>query len=128
MKRVSSGFSLIEAIIAVSLLGIALAAIVPSFVSYAGVNRDSEIKTQALAVAQEVFDELRWTGTFSNWPASGTLRQISREGRTFDAVITWCTSELELCDTNIRHVQVEVRFNDRTYFTAQTAYTQFERN
>ncbi len=63
------GFSLIEALIALSILSVVLASVVPLFITFSRSNLDSQRRTEAIAVAQMVVDELRQQ-SFEQWPES----------------------------------------------------------
>lgn len=121
----SNGFSLIEALVAVSILSIALAAIAPIFISYAQVNRESQYKTQALALAQQIVDGLRQR-EFSEWPTSGRTEAVSSDGTEYQTRVSYCTGSLTYCSDGARHLKVEVSKNDKIYYQVETVYTAFE--
>ena len=125
MKR-TSGFSLIEALVAVSILGIALAAVAPVFISFAQVNRENQYKTQALAVAQQTVDGLRQQ-KFTEWPASGDTQTVTQSGTSYQRKVLWCVPPVSTyCSDGSRHLKVEVSKNDKVYYQVETVYTTFE--
>lgn len=101
------GFTLLEVLIATSLLGIIMAGLPAAFVSYSKYNTQMELRTQALVAAESVVDSLRVKdpGTF---PTTGSLTNtVSVNGIAFDVVINYCT-QVSYCDANSRHLQVVV--------------------
>lgn len=119
-----SGFSLLEAVVAVAIFGIALAAIVPAFIYYAQTNLASQRKTEAVVVAQRVVDGLRQTD-FALWPASGTVSAADAGGSNFQVALTYCTGSLTLCNDGARHLRVEVSQGGKVYYRVETVYTTF---
>ena len=123
------GFGILEAVLAVALLSIALAAIVPVFVSYASTNGETEIRTGAVKVAERLLDDLRQRdfGTWGDFKTDVEAQKIDTGLRTYDATITWNTGALTLGNAvDTRHVRVEVFFNDRQYYAIETVFTDFE--
>lgn len=126
MRR-TAGFSLIEALVAVSIFGVALAAIVPSFVFYSQTNLTSQRRTEATAIAQQVVDGLRQKD-FAAWDASGKTYTLSAGGGSYEAKLTYCTAALTLCNSGARHLKVEVNQNGKTYYEVETVFTAFSTN
>jgi type II secretory pathway pseudopilin PulG len=115
------GFGLIEAIVALTLLGVALGSLLPAFAMNLQVNTLSELRTGAIAVAQQELDDLRATST---WPPNGTVRTVQTGAATYEAVYTiqgYC--EGAICYSGARRVAVEVRHNGRPLYRVQTVYT-----
>ena len=115
------GFTLVEALIAVAILGIILAGILPSFISYSRLNTDSEFRTSAVAVAQEVMEDLRQL-RLARWPETQVVWSRNMGGRDFEVLIEhepWEDS------SNAREVQLQVTHDDRVLYEVETVYTQF---
>jgi type II secretory pathway pseudopilin PulG len=125
MKK-NTGLTIIEALIAIVILGIALATIIPSLTAYTKVNTDSEKKGETVAVVQHVMDNLRQK-QFTDWPTNGSSYDIASGGRTYKAKISWCAKGPTNCYTSdsARHVKVEVIYNEKTIYTVETVYTTF---
>ncbi len=119
-----SGFSLIEALFALAILGIALAGILPSFLGYLDNNTASEERSDAVAAAQRAMEDLRRQDP-AGMPTSGTsAAQIVPVGsREYEVFVHYCL-ETSWCSTNTRHVTVEVNFGGSTLFTVSTVYTR----
>jgi type II secretory pathway pseudopilin PulG len=128
MKR--AGLTIIEALVALSIMGIALAFLAPSFVGYSKVNTDSEIRGEAVAAAQQVLDTLR-RKDFNTWPTSGTAENFNASSRTYSSKITYCTpiatpSSSCYSTASTRHVKVEVTYNEKIVYQVETVFTDFE--
>ncbi|MBA2667278.1 MAG: prepilin-type N-terminal cleavage/methylation domain-containing protein [Trueperaceae bacterium] len=119
------GFTIIEAIIAVAVIGIIVVGVLPLFINYARINTESEFRTGAVTAAQQVMDRLRFE-PFTGWVASGTVQSIDTDLRTYDVTITYCTAELTLCQSGSRHVRLEVANSGRTYYTVESVFSRFE--
>lgn len=123
MKR-TSGLTLIEAVIALAVLGIALAAIIPAFTNYVRVNTNSEVRTGAISAGQQALESLRQR-TFANWPESGSTEITSSGDRDYEVAISYCfQGELDcLSEGQMRHVKLEVRHGGKVRYELETIYT-----
>jgi prepilin-type N-terminal cleavage/methylation domain-containing protein len=122
--RGRDGFSMVEAIVALALLGIMLTALLPSFVQNIQVNTQSELRTDAVAVAQVEMDRLRAVGS---WPATGTQRTVTTELATYETELTYALYCRDgNCFQGARQVQVEVRHNGRRLYQATTVFTSLD--
>jgi type II secretory pathway pseudopilin PulG len=123
--------TIIEVLVAMVLLGIALATIIPSFINYSGLNRDAEVRAGAATAATQVMDRLRQEN-FTNWSTVGTAVTGSSTGqrsltidtgiRTYTVVITPCTNR---CNGSSRDPRVSVSFNNKEYYTVSTVFVVF---
>lgn len=119
--RDQSGFSLVEAVVALVVLAVILAALLPAFTRNMQANTDSEKRTAAVAIAQQEIDNLRAT---SNWPSSGSTKDVDSGQGTYETVLTYeryCRGAT--CFDGARLVSVEVRFNDRSLYEVETVFT-----
>lgn len=121
-----AGFSLIEAIIAIAIIGIVLAAVVPAFVSNLRINTDNEVRTGAVAAAQTVLDRFR-VQPKGDWPTSGSTVSVDSHARSYDVQVDYqrfcqggnCFDGAELID-------LEVGYGGRTRYTVSTVFTAFD--
>jgi prepilin-type N-terminal cleavage/methylation domain-containing protein len=119
-----SGFTLVEAIVAVAIVGILLAGVAGTFTGYLRINTDSEARTGAVAAAQTVMDRLRSPG---GWPTSGTVESVDSHGRTYEVEIRYKPySEGGVIFAGARSVEVEVRHAGRTRYVVETVFTQLD--
>ena len=118
------GFTLLEVLVAMGLLGMLLAGIVPVFFSMMAVNTRNEERSGAVAAAQQVLEELRRQDP-ALLPDSGTSgpQVIPVDDRAFEVTSWYCLAP-EYCDDNSRHVLIEVKYGGRTFFSAESVLTQ----
>jgi len=125
----TGGFTLVEALVALCLFAIGLAALLPLSVSNVRANANASVRTQALALAQQEIERFRAT-TFADLPAVGTVGPPA----LLDAVYTrqWqmvgVTSPLAGDGDDLRRIRVAVRWalptgsGAVTLTTAKTRY------
>lgn len=122
--RTTRGLTIVEALIAIAILAVAMAAIIPAFTNNARINSQQELRSGAVAAAQLVLDNLR-VRSWSSWPTS---QSVDAGSHTFDVAIAICTEGASGCftTTDARHVELEVSNDDTTYYTVETVFTRFE--
>jgi len=120
----SAGFTLTEALIALAILGVALASILPTFLTYQDSNTRSEERSGAVAAAQESMESMRQVDP-GLLPTSGSSPvEIIKVGeREFEVVARFCTRN-EFCGTDSRHVLLEVFHGGHTIYSLETVYTR----
>lgn len=117
------GLTFLEVLVALAILGIAMVAILPSFVSYLKVNGSSEVRTQAANVAQQYFERYRLMDP-ATMPKTGSASDtVAYGGRSFDVVTSYCV-QTHYCGTGSRDIQVAVSYSGNEVFRAETVYTQ----
>jgi prepilin-type N-terminal cleavage/methylation domain-containing protein len=120
------GFSLVEALVAIAIIGILLAAVVPAFVSNLRINTDNEIRTGAVAASQTVLDRLR-VRPKGEWPESGGSLSVSSHGRSFDVLVTYepfCQGVT--CYSGAEMIEVEVSYGSRSRYTVSSVFTTLD--
>ena len=120
------GFSLVEALIAVAIIGIAISAIAPAFFVQMDANTRNEERTEAAAAAALVMERLRYEDP-SKMPDSGASdpRKITVGKRVYEAVVTFCAIP-EYCGPGSRHVRTEVSLDDNVLYTIETVYSSMQ--
>ena len=129
------GLTLVEAVVAMLMFLVALGGIAPLFMSYTFNAFNNKLQTGAIAISQELLDELR-EYDISELPNSGTATQlplpstesiatISYLGRDYNPRIIYCQNAT-FCDANSRHIKVEVDYDGATIYETETIYTDFE--
>lgn len=120
----SAGFTLVEALFAMAILGVTLASILPSFLTYLDTNSLSEERSAAVAAAQLVMEELREADP-SSLPTSGTsaVRIVPVGNRDFEIQTTFC-GDTSLCGAERRHVAVEVSFGGRVIYDVSSVFAR----
>jgi prepilin-type N-terminal cleavage/methylation domain-containing protein len=117
------GFSLLESLVAIAILGILLAAIMPTFFTYLDANTRSEERTGALAAAQETIEQLRQVDpTMMPSTGSSPMQVISVGERDFEVVTHFCTAN-QFCSADSRHLLIEVGYGGRTVYSVESIFT-----
>jgi prepilin-type N-terminal cleavage/methylation domain-containing protein len=124
MKNARSGFTLIEALVAITILGIALAMIIPAFLANLQLNSKSEDRTYAVAAAQQVLENLRLADPKS-LPTTGSDPAINVivAGHIYTVTPSYCTITT-FCTATSKHIRVDVSFNSKIVYTTETVFTK----
>ena len=122
----SRGFTLLEALVAMAILGIALAGLVPSFQSFMDANSLSEQRSNAVAAAQEVMEGLRQLDP-SGLPSTGTssVQAVTIGNHEYEVVANYCV-ETSYCSSAARHIVLEVSFAGKTVYTVESVFTRLQ--
>jgi prepilin-type N-terminal cleavage/methylation domain-containing protein len=120
----SRGFTLVEAAFALAILGIVIAALLPAMVDFLDANTLSEERSNAVAAAQQVMEELRHFDPGS-LPSSGSsaVQTISIGSHEYEVTAHYC-QESGYCGTSSRHIVLEVDYGGETVYTVETVYTR----
>ena len=120
-----AGFTLIEMLVAMSLFLMVSALMAPSFVAHLSYTLGAERRTEAVAAAQQVLDELRVLDP-ATLPTSGTSSQnITAGQRTFQVVTTYC-SDTTYCSTRSRLIGIDVSFKNEEIYHVETVFTRLQ--
>lgn len=129
MRRgTNQGLTIVEALVALGIFAIAMAALIPVFTSNARTNNRMELRSGAVSAAQFVLDDLRisqrndWNLT---WPTSVT---VSAGSHTYVVGINVCATGDTDCLTTIdaKHIRLEVTQGGTTYYEVETVFTRFD--
>jgi len=105
-RRAQSGFTLLEVLVAVTILAIALAAIIAGGARYASAAGDLRDKTLALWVAHNRLTEIELLPT---WPDVGSSRDdVEMGGQHW----TWHVTVTATQDATLRQVHIQVMPRD----------------
>ena len=118
------GFSYVELLLAVALVGTVVMGVVPAFMTCKDANTRNDIRSGAAAVAQRAMEAERRLDP-SDLPGSGSSSlQVVREGeRDYEFVVHYCT-EPSWCDFDTRHLMVEVSFGTQTVLVVESVFTK----
>lgn len=118
------GMTVVEALVAIAILGVAMAAVMPAFVIQVHVNTDNELRSGAVAAAQQVMESLRLDDPAS-MPESGFTGPltINAGSRQYEAFVRYCRRS-DYCNAGSRNLVVEVYFDDRLVYSVETVFTQ----
>lgn len=120
------GFTLLEALIALAILGIALAGLVPTFQAFLDANSVSEQRSNAVAAAQQVMETLRRVDP-STLPSSGTsdVQAVTVGQHEYEVVTKFCV-ESSYCSSAARDIVLEVSFAGKTIYTVESVFTRLQ--
>lgn len=120
----SRGFTLVEAAFALAILGIAMAAMLPSFIDFLDANSLSEERSNAVAAAQQVMEELRQFDPGS-LPSSGSsaVQTVAIGEHEYEVTAFYCRNA-SYCSAAGRHIVLEVNYGGKTIYTVETVYAR----
>lgn len=118
------GFTLLEALVALAILGITLAAMVPSFQTFLDANSFTEERSNGVAAAQEIMEALREADPAS-LPSSGSspVQAVVVGQHEYEVVVHYCV-EAQYCNAATRHLLLEVSFAGDTIYTVESVFTR----
>ena len=131
----NQGFTLVETLVGMIMFGSVVGATLPVMMAYTLKTIDNDVKLGAVAVSQQVMDELRQSNATS-LPASG-VKQVLPSGastaamvfknKTYSIKITYCNNAT-LCDSTTRQIMVDAYHGSRPepVFSLETVYTQIK--
>ena len=123
------GFTLVEVIVALAIMGVVIAASTTSFMTHLRANYSAEIVFEGEQATQSVIDDLRYVEV-SSLPDSGTdaPRSISmNELRDFQVYVTYCPEEVYCSSDMVRHLRVRADYRGEAVYETETVFTQFEK-
>jgi type II secretory pathway pseudopilin PulG len=138
-----AGLTLIETIVSLLVFLVVIAGVVPAYLTYRLQSIQNPVRIGAVAVSQQVMEEIRQITAVNDLPSAGSANQtpapknnplnsLSAYGKTYSATIYYC-EKAAFCDTNSRYIRVAVfqKFGDGSLSSApvyevSTIYTKFE--
>jgi len=119
------GFSLMEVIISMALIGIISAGAIPAFLFQFQTVTRNELRSGAINAAQERLDQVRVI-TPGDLPMSGSDAAVIIDAghRTYSVITTYCLDPTYCEAANTRHVLVEVEYRDQEIYSVETVFTQ----
>lgn len=120
-----SGFTLLEVLVALTILALGMTAVAPGFHTQAKFNYRAEIKTAAIQAAQLKLDRLRLLDPMT-LPSTGTsnLEAILIGGREFVVESGYCEDSQYCVSNRMRHITVRVYYRDMQVYEIETVYTK----
>lgn len=138
-----AGLTLIETMVSLLVFLAVMAGVVPVYMTYRLQTLQNPVRTGAVAVSQQVMEEIRQNPAVDTLPSSGAfnttpapqnkaLDNLSAYGKNYRATIYYC-EKAAFCDTNSRYVRVAVfqKFENGSVSSApvyevSTIYTKFD--
>lgn len=118
------GFTLLESLVALAILGIALAGVMPVFQGFFDVNNATERRSNSVAAAQEVMEALRQVDPAA-LPTSGSspVQTVTVGDHDYEILVRYCTRN-EYCNSRSRQIELEVSYAGKTVYDVETVYTR----
>lgn len=147
IRRTDAGLTLVEALAALVIFMTVLGFMIPLFANQRLDTINNEIKTGAVALSQEILDQVRQapintlppippslSATTTDLPlllgqtTATSVGTITKMGKSYNATIFYCpdTPTDIYCNSNARHIKVQVSYNDKIIYTVETVYTQLQ--
>ncbi|WP_019012563.1 type IV pilus modification PilV family protein [Deinococcus aquatilis] len=123
-KHLQQGFSLVELLVTLAILGIIIGVMLTAIASNTQLNTKTEQSAQATVAAQQVLDDAR-TSDPSSMPLSGAepTETVNVGGRNYKVTLRYCVPTPNYCSGNARQIQVTVQYGSKTIFTVETVFT-----
>jgi type II secretion system protein I len=123
----TAGFTLVEALVSLVVLGIVAVAVMPAVVAQVDANTRNEIRTIAVGLVQERLEALR-LGDPAALPTSGPgdMQAVDVGPRRFQVRTYYCrdASYCPPASPTSRHLTVEIWFRGERVYDVETVYTQ----
>jgi prepilin-type N-terminal cleavage/methylation domain-containing protein len=118
------GFTLLEGLLALALVGIVLAGVLPIFLGYMDVTTRNEERSGAIAAAQMQMETSRALDPAS-MPESGSTGPdyVVVGDREFEVTSYYCLAA-SFCSTDSRHIMVEVSYGGKNVFRTESVFTK----
>lgn len=121
--KTARGLTLVEVLVAIALLGILMAAILPVFTGNMMSNQVSESRTQANLAISTVFDQMR-SQSIAALPQSGSqVKETVVNGQAYKVNITYCRVST-YCSATSRMITAEVKNGAKVIGNAETIFTE----
>ena len=118
------GATFVEALVAIFIVGLAAAAMLPAFMTQLDANTRSGERTGAVSAAEIELEELRLDDPeLMSSSGSSSPKMIVVGDHAYEVVTHYCERS-ELCGDTTRHIRVEVRLNGEMIHDVQTVFTQ----
>jgi Tfp pilus assembly protein PilV len=132
------GLTIMESAVAGVIFGITAITLSTIFAQQKMISVESELRTGAVALSQQIFDELRQTnigqlpstGSSVALPSGQDITTMTAMGHTYNAKMYFCENvnngQAVYCDDTTRQVRVEVKFDGREIYEAETVFTSLQ--
>ena len=118
-----AGTTLVEALAALTLLGMTVVFILDGMSNLTRLNTRAELRSQATVAARAELERLRLIDPATMQNSGDEERDITIDRVTFRVVTNYC-SDSDSCDDVTRHLHVEVFRGSDRIFDVETVYTR----
>lgn len=122
-----AGFTLLEVLVSMVIMGVVLASMVPAFLSHVKVNTRTEVRSGAIAAAQQILDDMRSQDP-ATFPSTGSdpIEVVDAGSRSYDVTVSYCTNATYCPSDETKHIRVEVEYMGEMVYAVETVFTQLQ--
>lgn len=117
------GFTLVEVLVSVAIVGLITAFLSPVFIAQSKFNTTSEIKGLAIDATDRQVDTMRLTDPATLQSSGSTTSTIVVGGKSFSVKVDYC-STAGYCSSVTRHLKFTTSYRGKTYYATETIFTQ----
>jgi type II secretory pathway pseudopilin PulG len=142
-----TGITLVETIVSLLIFLAVLAGLVPAYMSYRLQSIKNPVRIGAVAVSQQILDEIRQIKAVDTLPNDGLVKtttapssrntdltNLSAYGKNYSAQVIYCeAAKSSYCSLNARYINVKVyqkfsngSVSNNPVYEVSTVYTKFE--
>lgn len=126
-REVTRGFTLLEVLVALLILGVALAALMSALLANTGLNSRVSRAAEAIRLSEDVLEGYRQAGNY------GDLRQdkqetVQRNNVSYTVVTDFCPTDAPssmACSDSAAYIRLEVKDGNTILHRVETYYTSF---
>ncbi|WP_084050230.1 type II secretion system protein [Deinococcus hopiensis] len=121
----SSGFTLIEVLVAMSVLSVVMAVLVSNLLANASLNRNVELKNDAVRLSEKYMEDYRRQGGYGALRTSSSSSVVVNN-YTLTVNSTFCPSDMPSdlqCDSNSVYIRLEVKYGSKLLQKTETFFT-----
>jgi prepilin-type N-terminal cleavage/methylation domain-containing protein len=123
--RKNAGFTLIETLLAITVIAVVFSVAIPVFVSFAGINRISERRTVANNAVRQSLELLR-NVPIPTMPSSGNIVQnLTLDGHALVITTYYCPVTTAPCNATSKNIKVEVKEDEKVLTTISTVFSDY---
>lgn len=128
MINMERGITLLEAVVGMALAALLVVVMGSSINQAMHTNTESETRSAAMRAGEMVLESIRGKEITSlpSQPGASEVQRITlpSQKEPFEVTVTYCANVALCSDSLIRQVSVDVRRNDRLWFSAETVFAQ----
>lgn len=133
VREVNYGFTLVETLVAIAVLGITLTLFTTAFLANTSLNNTVDRRAEATRIGEKILEGYRQNSNYGVLATSAPVSQsITRNGQTYVALTTFCaaTRPADLmtkmpCSDTAVFIELNVSQNSKVLYSASTYYTRF---
>ena len=117
------GFTLVEVLVALSIVGLITAFLSPVFIAQSKYNTTSELKSLAINATDRQVDLMRLTDPATMQSSGSTTSTVTAGGKNFSVKIDYCVTS-SYCSSVTRHLKFTTSYRGIPYHATETVFTQ----